>query len=199
MARTTTNDKFRPSKGSRLDLSVERVGVPGDESQFTKIQGDYTLFLNVHESFLGYKTILKVHNQIAVIPEGQSETPVYERYTLGGRSFRGFGTQGVSPVGLRRDGSVSGDPVGGSFLFFLGGEIQQPVYQDIVSLVGFVDTGTVDTSVSLARYRVSVGAGVRIGVPALSPVPLAFDFGFPLIKQSTDRERLFTFSIDIPF
>jgi len=199
LARTTTNDKFRPSKGSRLDLSVERVGLPGDDSQFTKLHSDYTLFLNVHESFLGYKTILKLHNEIAIIPEGQSEVPVYERYSMGGRSFRGFGTQGVSPVGLRRDGTVSDDPVGGSFLFFLGGEIQQPVYQDIVSIVGFIDTGTVDSSVSLARYRVSVGTGVRIGIPQLSPIPLAFDFGFPILKQSTDRERLFTFSIDIPF
>lgn len=200
LSRTTTNDRFRPSKGSRLDLSIERVGLPGDEFQFTKLHSDYTLFLNVYESFLGYKTILKLHNEMALIPEGQDQAPTYERYFLGGRAFRGFGTRAVSPVGVRHDnGQPSDDPVGGNFLFFLGGELQQPVYEDIVSLVGFVDTGTVDSSISFDKYRVSIGTGVRIAIPALSPIPLAFDFGLPIIKQSTDRQRLFTFAIDIPF
>jgi outer membrane protein insertion porin family len=44
-----------------------------------------------------------------------------------------------------------------------------------------------------------VGVGLRIYVQQLSPAPLAFDFGFPILKESTDRTRLFTFSIDVPF
>ena len=35
--------------------------------------------------------------------------------------------------------------------------------------------------------------------PALSPAPLAFDFGFPIVKEDDDEERLFTFTIDLPF
>lgn len=199
LARTTTNDRFRPSRGSRLELGAERVGLFGEEFQFTKLRGSYTVFLNVYESFLGYKTILKLNTEVAWIPEGQSAAPVYERWYLGGRSFRGFGTRAVSPIGRRRDGSLSNDPVGGAFLFFAGAEIQQPVYRDIISVVGFLDTGTVDTDPSLDKYRVSIGTGIRLFVPQLSPVPLAFDFGVPLIRQSTDRRRIFTFSIDIPF
>jgi outer membrane protein assembly factor BamA len=30
-------------------------------------------------------------------------------------------------------------------------------------------------------------------------VPLAFDFGFPLLKEDTDRERFFTFTLELPF
>ena len=63
----------------------------------------------------------------------------------------------------------------------------------------FIDSGTVDTDVSLSNYRVSVGFGLRILVRQLSPVPLAFDFGFPIMKEESDRERFFTFSIDVPF
>jgi len=44
-----------------------------------------------------------------------------------------------------------------------------------------------------------VGMGVRIFVEQLSPVPLAVDFGIPLIKEDTDEERLFSFSLDVPF
>ena len=48
-------------------------------------------------------------------------------------------------------------------------------------------------------YRVSVGIGLRLYFPQLSPAPLAFDFGFPVLKEDTDEDRLFTFSIDLPF
>jgi hypothetical protein len=36
-------------------------------------------------------------------------------------------------------------------------------------------------------------------VPGLSPVPLAFDFGIPIMKEDADRSRIFTFTVDIPF
>lgn len=199
LTRNTTNDRFRPSKGSRITLGAERVGLPGDTFEFWKLNYELATFFNVNESFLGYKTILKLENRISYIPEGVGEAPVYERWFLGGRTFRGFGNRAVSPIGFRRDGSLSDEPVGGSFLFFLGAEIQQPIYEDILSVVGFVDSGTVDTDISFDKYRVSIGTGIRLYVPALSPVPLAFDFGFPVIKEGTDRKRLFTFSIDIPF
>jgi outer membrane protein insertion porin family len=48
------------------------------------------------------------------------------------------------------------------------------------------------------EYRVSVGVGMRIYIPALGPVPLALDFGFPVIDQSGDQRRLFSFSFDLP-
>jgi outer membrane protein insertion porin family len=41
--------------------------------------------------------------------------------------------------------------------------------------------------------------GVRVRVPQLSPAPLAFDFGFPIAKEDDDEDRLFTFSVDVPF
>ena len=103
-------------------------------------------------------------------------------------------------MGIRNDtGTLGDDPIGGVFSFFAGAEVRQPVYEDIVSVVGFVDTGTVDTELSFADYRVSAGVGFRLRVPQLSPVPLAFDFGFPLLKEETDRTRIFTFTIDVPF
>ncbi len=63
----------------------------------------------------------------------------------------------------------------------------------------FLDTGTVTNNPGFSEYRISTGVGLRIAVPQLGPVPLAFDFGFPLLKQEGDQKRIFSFTLDIPF
>lgn len=199
-SRDTTDDRNRPSRGTRLELGAEQVGVLGGDFDFTHLKYSYTAFFPIYESFLGYKTVLRLTNRIEYEPQGQNTVPVYERLYLGGQSFRGFNFRAVSPIGIRHDTMLPGDdPVGGTFLFFAGAEITQPVYKDIASLVGFIDTGTVNKEFGLDNYRVSAGIGVRLYIKQLSPVPLAFDFGFPILRQNTDRERVFTFSLDIPY
>jgi outer membrane protein insertion porin family len=190
--------RFRPAGGSRLDLGVEQLGLLFGDFDFTKLSAEYNTFFTLYESFLGYRTILKLDLRANYIPQGQHEAPVYERYFLGGQTFRGFGFRAVSPMGRRADGTLTRDPVGGTWLWFAGAEIQQPLYRDIVSIAGFIDTGTVEENFGFDDYRVSIGFGFRLLVP-ISPVPLAFDFGFPVMREDTDRRRLFTFSFDVPF
>lgn len=198
--RNTTDNRFRPGRGSFLSFGVEQAGAIGGDFDFTKLHGEYSTFFNVHETFLGYRTVLSLKTSVDYIPQDPDAVPVFERYYLGGRSFRGFAQRAVSPIGIRNDTRTPGDdPVGGTFSFFVGAEINQPVYKDIVSVVGFVDTGTVNNDVTLDNYRVSVGLGLRLYIKQLSDVPLAFDFGFPIMKEDTDRRRLFTFTLDIPF
>ena len=65
---------------------------------------------------------------------------------------------------------------------------------DKVYLVGFCDSGTVASRVSdMEQYRVSVGFGVRFVVPMLGPVPIALDFGFPVVKGPRDQQQVFNF------
>ena len=47
------------------------------------------------------------------------------------------------------------------------------------------------------REAIAIARGRRR--PALTPVPLAFDFGFPIKKETTDDTRLFTFTVEVPF
>ncbi|MEX2218464.1 MAG: BamA/TamA family outer membrane protein [Phycisphaerales bacterium] len=199
LRRTTADNPYRPSSGMRLSLGAEQAGVLGGDFDFTKLSAEYTGFFSLYESFLGYKTVLKVEQRVGWIPTGQDSAPVYERLNLGGQSFRGFAVKGVSPRGLQRNGMPSDDAVGGSWMYFLGAEVNQPVYEDVMSVVGFVDTGTVEERFGFSEYRVSVGVGFRLYVRQLSPIPLAFDFGFPVLKEDSDRTRLFTFSVDVPF
>ena len=143
---------------------------------------------------------MKLSNNVSYIPQSSGDVPTYERVYLGGNTFRGFGFRTVSPKGIRHDTLTQGtDPVGGTFSFFAGAEINQPLYKDVVSVVTFLDTGTVDDGVGFDHYRASVGVGFRLALSQLSPVPIAFDFGIPILRQEGDRRRLFSFSIDIPY
>jgi len=197
LERSTIDSIFRPTRGSRTRFSVEQV--VGDFT-FTNFNARHAVFVPIREDYLGRNTILSLAGEIGYIPQGNDETPTYERYYMGGQSFRGFDFRTVSPKGIRNDnGQPSDDPVGGSWLFFLGVEVQQPIYEEVLSVVFFVDSGTVTDDPGLDDYRVSIGTGLRLFIPQLSPAPLAFDFGFPILKQDDDEERLFTFSVDLPF
>jgi outer membrane protein insertion porin family len=200
LTRNTVDSRFRPTKGSNLSLEIERVGLLGGDFNFTKLSAQHVMFFNVYEDFLGYKTILQIKTAAAYIPEGREDAPLFERFYLGGQSFRGFRFRSISPKGIANDTKlISDDPRGGTWSFFMGPEITQPVYKDLVAVAGFIDTGTVTDDIGFSDYRVSAGFGLRLYVDALGPVPLAFDFGFPLVKQAGDRKRIFSFSLELPF
>jgi outer membrane protein insertion porin family len=196
LTRSSVDDFIRPSKGSKTEVGVEQVG--GD-FPFTSVRGEYSVYARLAEDVLGRKTVLQLTTRASHILQDTDEVPFYEQYFMGGQNFRGFGFRGVSPMGLDRDGNQTDDPTGGTFSFFAGAEVIQPLYEELISGVAFIDTGTVDDDIGFDKYRVSVGLGVRIYIEALSPAPLAFDFGIPLLKEETDNTRIFTFSIDVPF
>ncbi len=200
LSRSTIDDGYVPSKGSRLAFATEQVGMLGGDFNYTGIKADYSSYFTLYEDYFGRKTVLSLSTRLSYIPQSVDDVPVYERFYLGGQDFRGFGLRTISPRGIRNDtGQLGEDPVGGNFLFFVGGQVRQPLFEDLLSTVFFIDTGTVNAGAKLDQYRVSVGAGIRLHVPQLTPVPLAFDFGFPVMKEGTDRKRLFTFFIDVPF
>jgi outer membrane protein assembly complex protein YaeT len=117
-----------------------------------------------------------------------SEAPVYERFYAGGfRSLRGFSFRGVGPF-------ENGFNTGGTFSFLNSAEYQVPILaSDKLFGVVFCDSGTVEPSVEIKDYRVTAGFGLRIQVPMFGPVPIALDFGFPIVKAPEDRRQMFNF------
>jgi outer membrane protein insertion porin family len=196
LVRSSVDDFARPSKGTKTEIGFEQVG---GANSFTTVHGEYSVYAKLAEDVLGRKTVLQLTARATDILQGDSSAPFYERLYLGGSNFRGFKFRGVSPMGFDRSGNQTNDPIGGSFSFFAGAEVRQPLYEDVLAGVLFMDTGTVDTDITLEKYRVSIGFGFRLYVERLSPVPLAFDFGVPIMKEPTDQKRLFTFSVDVPF
>jgi outer membrane protein insertion porin family len=121
-----------------------------------------------------------------------SNTPVYEAFFAGGiQSLRGFQFRGIGPF-------VNGFNVGGDFMFLNSVEYQIPVLaNDMVYFVGFVDSGTVESSTEIRDYRVAAGFGARIVVPMLGQVPIALDFGFPIVRGPNDKTQVFSFYVGV--
>jgi outer membrane protein assembly factor BamA len=88
--------------------------------------------------------------------------------------------------------------VGGNFMLLSSLEYQVPVVaSDRLYLVGFIDAGTVEKDFEINDYRVTAGFGVRIVVPMMGPVPIALDFGFPIVQAPGDREQIFSFWVGL--
>jgi outer membrane protein insertion porin family len=183
ITRDTRDSYLRPTEGNQVTLSFE---------QFF---GDYTfpkVDLNANQYFTTYQRadgsgrhVLALHSELSY---ANSNTPVYERYYAGGfASMRGFEFRGVGPF-------INGFNTGGDFQFLNSAEYQIPILaNDHLYSVFFVDSGTVENSVEIRDYRVAAGFGLRIQVPMLGPVPIALDFGFPIVKGPEDRTQVFSF------
>ena len=187
--RDTRDSYIYPTKGNVFDVGFEQVTgsytYPVGTAEFTQFFSSQYL---AREDGSG-KHVLAMRTQIGYAGE---DTPVYDRFYAGGiRSFRGFEFRGVGPF-------EDNFAIGGTFSFLNTVEYQIPVLpSDKMFLVAFVDHGTVESRLEIKDYRVSVGTGLRIAVPALGPMPLALDFAVPLNKGPGDHKQLFNFSVGL--
>lgn len=194
VTRDTRDSYIFPTTGSVLDLAYEQVlgdyTVPIGTAEFTKFFSSE--FLQRRDG--SGKHVFAVRSQISATT---SDAPIFERFFAGGfRSIRGFSFRGMGPV----DTSAFGNRYfsGGAFSFLNTLEYQIPLNaKDSLFFVTFLDHGTVERSVSIKDYRVSAGFGFRVGIPALGPVPVAFDFAFPLNKTDGDNRQIFAFYIGL--
>jgi outer membrane protein insertion porin family len=198
--RTDVDRPMRPSRGSNAELSVTQFTSPDAVDPFTTIRANFTQFFTVSEDLLGNRTTLRLSTDANYIVG--DDAPVYQKFYLGGRSFRGFDFRTISPksaAAIDPAQPAPNDPIGGNWLFFFGAQVEQPFVKDAMSGVLFVDSGTVTQDVGFDQYRVSVGLGIRLYIPQFGPAPLAFDFAVPVMKEDTDETQVFSFSAEIPF
>jgi len=47
----------------------------------------------------------------------------------------------------------------------------------------------------VTTYRASAGMGIRLHLPFFGPVPMSFDFGFPISKDKDDDTQIFSFAV----
>lgn len=127
--------------------------------------------------------------------EDTPEVPPFERFYAGGNTLRGFAFRGVGPM-------VNGRPTGGEWLVNASVEYEYPLVEDTLGVVAFVDSGTLATSLweeDAGLWRLSVGLGLRILIPAFGSRPLALDFGFPLLYEDSDERSLVAFALGRDF
>ncbi len=192
LVRDRTDSRWMPSSGDRISLSAEQVVGSHD---FVNTNAEYRIYRTVYVDALDRKHILAGRVAVGHI---FGDAPVFERYYGGGiGSIRGFKYRGISPRSKGTD-----EQIGGEFMIFAGTEYSFPIIgtegQQLRGVV-FLDTGTVEEDFGLQTYRASVGVGVRWVIPLFGPVPMAFDFGFPISKDEDDDDQVFSFSVGWSF
>jgi outer membrane protein insertion porin family len=192
IVRDTTDSRLNPTEGYRVSFSWEQAGAFGGDYGFGKPAISGAWYKTVRTDILDRKSVVALRADLAYIV---GDAPVFERYYAGGfGSLRGFKYRTVSP----RQG-VKHQPVGGNFIFLTGGEYSFPLYGKIFRGVTFIDMGTVEEDFSLSSWRVAVGFGLRVQVDFFGPVPIVFDFGFPVVKGDRDEDQIFQFAFGASF
>ncbi|VAX41796.1 Outer membrane protein assembly factor YaeT [hydrothermal vent metagenome] len=177
------DSSFLPSEGYILRAGYEQAFGDFSYPRFNAKANTYWTVRSRHDG--AGKHIVSLGGEIAWTGD---DTPIFENYFAGGFStFRGFDFRGIGP-------DTGGVKTGGKFMALGSVEYRFPLMaNEMFHGVVFSDFGTVENDVALDNFRVTVGAGVRIMVPAMGPVPLAFDFAVPLTSLSSDERRLFSF------
>ena len=131
--------------------------------------------------------VLAARSQVVAGPA--TNTPVFERFFAGGfRSMRGFEFRGVGP-------DVNGFKVGGDFMFLNSLEYQIPILaNDQLYVVGFVDSGTVETQrrasrTTACRPASASASSCRCWARCRSPSTSASRSS----RRRRDREQVFSF------
>ncbi|MCH7686293.1 MAG: BamA/TamA family outer membrane protein, partial [Planctomycetes bacterium] len=182
----TRNSQFFPGEGHFVELAYEQAF---GEFVYPRLEATARQYFTVYSRpDGGGRHIITLAGQLGWTDVG---TPIFERFFAGGfQSFRGFDFRGVGP---RQFGVTTG----GRWMAVGTVEYQIPIMpNESIQAVVFSDFGTVENDVSFKNFRVTVGTGLRITVPGMGPVPLAFDFAFPVMSEDFDDERVFSFYVD---
>ncbi|MBS0264416.1 MAG: BamA/TamA family outer membrane protein [Planctomycetes bacterium] len=183
----TRDNAFLPGSGHYARLDYEQAF---GNFVYPKFDAEYKQYFLIHERpDGGSRQVVSMVGQFGWIGDG---APFFERYFAGGfTSFRGFRFYGVSP-------QQYGVPVGGQFQGLGSVEYLLPITADnTFQIVAFTDFGSVDSTITFDKYRQTVGAGLRLSVPMMGPMPIAIDFAVPVIEQTGDIRQLVSFTMGL--
>lgn len=183
----TRDSPFAATEGHFLEMSFEQAF--GD-FVYPRGQVDYRRYFLLNERPDGSgRHTLAASWQAGITG---SDTPVFENFFAGGYStMRGFRFRGASP-------KVDDVTVGGELSLLGSLEYLFPITaDDMLKGVVFCDYGTVEEEVKIEGddFRVALGAGLRIAIPAMGPAPIALDFAVPVAREETDRIQNFSFFV----
>jgi translocation and assembly module TamA len=170
----TSDDLLDPTRGFRagLRLSPEVSRSTGMQSFYLRSQFDGSTYRRVTD-----KVVVAARLRLGSIlgTDLENIAPSRRLYSGGGGSVRGYGYQRIGP----RD--ASGNPTGGRSLVegAIEARIQTGFFDGALSVVPFLDAGSVsqDTLPDLGTVRIGAGVGVRYNTGF---GPLRFDIATPI-------------------
>jgi outer membrane protein insertion porin family len=187
--------RFLPSDGYIVQFSQD-VADFGADTQFLRVDGRGSYYYPFYPNW-----VLNVAGRAGYIVGLGEDVRLFDRFFLGGASFRGFKFAGVGP----RDEST-GDALGGKLLYTGTVEQRFPLgLPEELRIFGrvFVDAGSlVDPDVSgpnvfdSSSIRASAGAGLSW----LSPLgPIAIDLAHAFLKEDEDETEFFRLNFGTRF
>jgi len=183
---------YRPSKGTTLSyLNII--------SPTTNNDNGYIKNLITYSKYYPYKrkNIISFKSTIGnVFSLQNTELSVDDKFSLGGRWLRGFDRFGVGP----RESTSS--YIGGKNIIAAKFDFNRPILgtsDNPIDLNLFTDIGTVfDNKVDPTYSKDSIRASYGFGIKFYSLIgPIGFSWGFPLLKEDHDIERMFAFNIGL--
>ncbi len=185
IARDTTNDYYRPTRGSRLSISLNYAGLGGDYC-YTRLTAMVAKFFPIYKD----KVALMLKARWGTINGGRGkEIPVYDLFTLGGiNTIRGFKYEEVGP----RDDM--GNVVGGRRMVVFNTEVTFPI-ANVPGLTGvlFFDAGNAYLKrIDLGTLKESYGGGFRWITPM---GPLRIEYGKVINPKDYESSGRWEFTV----
>lgn len=199
----TLDRRFAPRAGVLAEWRNTVYGGPfgGDNDLWvTELSYDKFFQLGTEEENVRKGVYMGLWGRVAQ-PFGDTDFAKYsERGFLGGSTrMKGFDFRGVGP----NDGNYS---LGGETALFTTLEVRFPIYttpilgtsrrQEVLRLTPFVDLGVLGLDAwDLDLDDLRASAGVTFGL--VQPIPLSFNFGFPLRDGDGDDLEVFSFRLAV--
>ena len=187
--------RFLPSDGYILELDQD-VADFGADTRFARVEGRASYYYPFFPNW-----VLNLAARGGYIIGLGEDVRLFDRFFLGGASFRGFKFAGVGP----RDTST-GDALGGNALYTLTAEQRFPLgLPEELRMFGrvFVEAGSLfdtDASGPTVFDSSAIRASAGLGLSWLSPLgPIAIDLSEAFLKESEDETEFFRISFGTRF
>ena len=199
------DSRITPTDGYVIRLQNDAAGLGGDTQYLrTRVSGSYY-------QPIGEDLVVSVSGEAGHIYGINQNVRITDMFFLGGSNLRGFESQGVGPRDL-----VSGDFLGGKKYFAGSVQLSFPLGLPEEYRIGgraFTDFGTLfDTEFTNAEAdgdpttspnisdESSIRASAGVGITWESPFgPFALDLAYPFLKEDSDKEEYFRFSVGTRF
>lgn len=176
----TSDSLLDPTQGYRLSgfLGPETSRTGGKQYNYLRNQADASYYQSVSDRIV---VAGRVRFASVVGADLEGIAPSRRLYAGGGSSVRGYGYQSIGPK------DEFGDPLGGRSLVeaSLEARIGTGFMGGAVSVVPFVDVGSVSTSVTPDLSEIKIGAGLGLRYTT-GFGPIRVDVGVPLNKDPED-------------
>ena len=191
----TRDTRFLPSDGYIVQLNQD-VADFGADTQFLRVEGRGSYYYPFYPDW-----VLNVAGRVGYILGLGEDVRLFDRFFLGGATFRGFKFAGVGP----RDTST-GDALGGNLLYT--GTIEQRFPLGLPKELrifgrGFVEAGSLvdpDDSGPTVFDSNALRASAGGGLSWLSPLgPISIDLAEAFLKEDEDETELFRISFGTRF